>query len=52
MHAGVAAEEAVGHIRAGHPTRAAKALLQRSVAMSIAAVIEAAPVLRQLAGLG
>src|SRR5262245_14579883 len=50
MHAGVAAEEAVGHIRAGHPTRAAKALLQRSVAMSIAAVIEAGPVLRQLAG--
>jgi MoaA/NifB/PqqE/SkfB family radical SAM enzyme len=49
MHAGIAAQDALKHLKAGKPGRAAEAMFQRSLATSIGAVLESAPVLRKLA---
>jgi MoaA/NifB/PqqE/SkfB family radical SAM enzyme len=48
MHAGVAAIDAVRHIKAGQPARAAAALFQRSVATSLGAIIQTAPLIWNL----
>lgn len=48
MHAGVAATDAMKHVRAGRPVQAASALFRRSVATSIAALVEQAPLIRDL----
>ena len=46
MHAGVAATDAAKRAAAGHPLEAASLLLRRSVAESVAALIETAPAMR------
>ena len=48
MHAGVAALDAVKYVKAGQPIRAAATLFQHSVATSLAAVLETAPIIRAL----
>ena len=52
MHAGIAAADAVRHLTAGRPGKAAATLFQRSVAISLGAVVENAPILRKLARTG
>jgi MoaA/NifB/PqqE/SkfB family radical SAM enzyme len=47
MHAAVAAADAAKRVAAGHPLEAASLLLRRSVAESVAALIEAAPAIRK-----
>ena len=47
MHAAVAAADAVKQVAAGHPLQAASLLLRRSVAQSIAGVIETVPAIRK-----
>src|SRR5262245_55894784 len=46
MHAAVAATDAAKRAAAGHPLEAASLLLRRSVADSVAALIETAPAIR------
>ena len=48
MHAGVAALDAVKHIKAGQPARAAATLFQRTVATSLGAMIQTAPLIWNL----
>jgi len=48
MHAGIAALDAVKHIKAGQPARAAATLFQRSVATSLGAMIQTAPLIWNL----
>lgn len=48
MHAGIAALDAVKHIKAGQPARAAATLFQRSVATSLGAIIQTAPLIWNL----
>jgi hypothetical protein len=47
MHAAVAAADAAKRVAAGHPLEAASLLLRRSVAESVAALIETAPAIRR-----
>ena len=48
MHAGIAALDAVKHIKAGQPARAAATLFRRSVATSLGAMIQTAPLIWNL----
>ena len=48
MHAGIAALDAVKHIKAGQPARAAATVFQRSVATSLGAMIQTAPLIWNL----
>jgi MoaA/NifB/PqqE/SkfB family radical SAM enzyme len=47
MHSAVAAADAAKRVAAGHPLQAASLLLRRSVAESVAALVESAPALRK-----